>query len=73
MIPSRALTLLCAAALLAGASLARAFPGSKVSLAPLARLFGEASFGPITGALTSAYEGLLFGCGLVLGLTRRPR
>jgi DNA-binding winged helix-turn-helix (wHTH) protein len=54
-------------------ALARAFPGSKVSLAPLARLFGEASFGPITGALTSACEGLLFGCGLVLGLTRRPR
>jgi DNA-binding winged helix-turn-helix (wHTH) protein len=54
-------------------ALARAFPGSRVSLAPLARLFGEASFGPVTGALTSAYEGLLFGCGLVLGLTRRPR
>jgi DNA-binding winged helix-turn-helix (wHTH) protein len=54
-------------------ALARAFPGSRVSLAPLARLFGEANFGPITGALTSAYEGLLFGCGLVMGLTRRPR
>jgi DNA-binding winged helix-turn-helix (wHTH) protein len=54
-------------------SVARAFPGSRVSLLPLARLFGEPSFGPLTGAVTSAYEGLLFGCGLVLGLTRRPR
>lgn len=54
-------------------AVARAFPGSKVSLEPLARLLGERAFGPVTGAVTSAYEGLLFGCGLVLGLTRRPR
>jgi DNA-binding winged helix-turn-helix (wHTH) protein len=54
-------------------ALARAFPGSRVRLAPLARLLGEPAFGPVTGAVTSAYEGLFFGCGLVLGLTRRPR
>jgi len=54
-------------------AVARAFPGSRVSLAPLARLFGEPAFGPVTGAVTSAYEGLLFGLGLALGLTRRPR
>jgi hypothetical protein len=54
-------------------ALARAFPGSRVRLQPMARLFGEPAFGPVTGAVTSAYEGLFFGCGLVFGLTRRPR
>jgi hypothetical protein len=61
---------------LSGASLnlmARAFHGSHVSLAPLARLFGEPDLGPLTRTVLSACEGLLFGCGLALGLTRRPR
>jgi DNA-binding winged helix-turn-helix (wHTH) protein len=61
---------------LSGASLnllARAFHGSHVGLAPLARLLGEPDLGPLTRTALSAYEGLLFGCGLALGLTRRPR
>jgi hypothetical protein len=60
---------------LSGASLnllARAFHGSHVGLAPLARLFGEPDLGPVTRSVLSAYEGLLFGCGVALGLTRRP-
>lgn len=51
--------------------IARTFQGSQVGLAPLARMFGEAEVGPLTRAVLSAYEGMLFGCGLVLGLTRR--
>jgi DNA-binding winged helix-turn-helix (wHTH) protein len=61
---------------LAGASLntmARAFQGSQVGLAPLARLVGEREMGPLTRTVLAAYEGLLFGFGLILGLTRRPR
>ncbi len=61
---------------LGGASLdlmARSFPGSRVDLAPLARLVGEPQVGPLTRALLGGYEGLLFGAGLVMGLTRRPR
>ena len=61
---------------LAGASLntmARAFQGSQVGLAPVARLVGEREMGPLTRTVMAAYEGLLFGCGLILGLTRRPR
>jgi DNA-binding winged helix-turn-helix (wHTH) protein len=52
--------------------MARSFQGSQVGLAPLARLFGEDELGPVTRTLLSVWEGLLFGCGLVLGLTRRP-
>jgi len=61
---------------LAGASLnamGRAFQGSQVGLAPVARLLGEREMGPVTRAVLAAYEGLLFGFGLILGLTRRPR
>ena len=61
---------------LAGASLnamARAFAGSQVGLTPLARLLGEREMGPLTRTVLAAYEGLLFGFGLILGLTRRPR
>jgi len=61
---------------LAGASLnlmAKSFQGSQVGLAPLARLLGEADPGPATRAALGAYEGFLFGAGLALGLTRRPR
>ena len=53
--------------------MAHAFPGSQVGLAPLARLLGEAEPGPVTALAISAWEGLLFGSGLALGLTRRPR
>ena len=52
---------------------ARSFPDSQVSLDPLARLVGEAGPGPLTRTVISAWEGLFFGCGLALGLTRRPR
>jgi DNA-binding winged helix-turn-helix (wHTH) protein len=61
---------------LAGASLnmmARAFQGSQVGLAPLAGLVGEREMGPLTRTVLAAYEGLLFGIGLILGLTRRLR
>jgi len=75
----------CAAAALAltlgdqhlvGSSLDRmaaAFEGSDVGLAPLARLLGEEELRPLTRALVSAFEGLLFGSGLAYGLTHRPR
>ena len=61
---------------LAGASLnamARAFQGSQVGLSPVARLVGEREMGPVTRTVMAAYEGLLFGVGLILGLTRRLR
>jgi hypothetical protein len=61
-------------ATLAGVSLnaiARSFQGSQVGLAPLARLLGEPELGPLTRAVLGAWEGLLFGAGVVLGFTRR--
>ena len=53
--------------------MANAFPGSQVGLVPLSRLLGEDEPGGLTRIAISAWEGLLFGSGLVLGLTRRPR
>jgi hypothetical protein len=53
--------------------LARSFPGSQVSLEPLARLLGEASPGLATRLVIGSGEGALFGAGLAFGLTRRPR
>jgi hypothetical protein len=53
--------------------MARSFQGSQVGLAPLARVFGEPELGPRTRTALAAYEGLLFGIGLTLGLTHRPR
>ena len=52
--------------------MAHAFPGSQVGLAPLARLLGEDEPGVVTRVAISGFEGLLFGAGLALGLTRRP-
>jgi len=52
---------------------ARSFQGSQVGLAPLARLFGESELGPLTRGVLSAVEGLFFGFGVTIGLTRRPR
>ena len=46
--------------------LARGFPTSRLSLDPIGRLFGEASFGPISQAVTGGLEGALF-CGFVVG------
>ncbi len=53
--------------------LGRSFPGSQVTLDPLARWFGEATLGPLTRLVISTGEGLFFGWGLAFGLTRRPR
>jgi DNA-binding winged helix-turn-helix (wHTH) protein len=53
--------------------MAHSFPGSQVSLDPLARLLFESHPGPVTKSVISGFEGLGFGAGLVLGLTRRPR
>jgi DNA-binding winged helix-turn-helix (wHTH) protein len=52
--------------------MARSFPDSQVGLGPLARLLGEERPAVVTAAVISAWEGLLFGIGLVIGLTRRP-
>jgi DNA-binding winged helix-turn-helix (wHTH) protein len=51
---------------------AHAFPGSQVGLDPLSRLLGESEPGLVTRVVISGGEGLLFGAGLALGLTRRP-
>jgi DNA-binding winged helix-turn-helix (wHTH) protein len=53
--------------------MSRSFPGSQMSLAPLARLLGEAQPGRFTATVIGAWEGLMFGLGLVLGITHRPR
>ena len=53
--------------------MAQSFPGSQVGVAPLARLLGEQVPGVVTRVVISAFEGLLFGCGLASGLTKRPR
>ena len=45
--------------------------GSQVALTPLGRLLGETEFGPLSSAITGTGEGLLFGLGVALGLTRR--
>jgi hypothetical protein len=70
------LALTAAGGHLTGASLnllARAFEGSELRLEPLARLLGERELGPLTQGVLAFWEGALFGLGLVLGLTRRPR
>jgi DNA-binding winged helix-turn-helix (wHTH) protein len=54
-------------------AIARAAQGSQVALTPLARLVGEPDFGPVSRAVIGAGEGALFGFGLALGMTRRPR
>ena len=71
-----ALALTAAGGQLTGASLnalARAFQGSQVTLEPLARRLGEREMGPTTRGVLAVWEGALFGGGLILGLTRRPR
>ena len=53
--------------------IAEASQGSQVVLTPVGRLLGEPEFGPVSAAVLGTGEGLLFGVGLALGLTRRPR
>ena len=54
-------------------AVAREAKGSQVSLAPLGRLLGEPDFGPVSQAIIGFGEAALFGLGLTLGLTRRPK
>ena len=54
-------------------AVAQASQGSQALLTPLGRLLGEPDFGPVTQAVIGTGEGALFGFGLALGLTRRPR
>jgi DNA-binding winged helix-turn-helix (wHTH) protein len=53
--------------------MARSFPGSQVSLDPLAHLLGETHAGAVTRGVISGFEGLGFGLGVVGGMTRRSR
>ena len=53
--------------------MAQSFPQSQVGLGPVARLLGEVDPGVRTRVVISAWEGLMFGSGLVLGLTYRPK
>jgi hypothetical protein len=51
--------------------LADRFRGSSVGLTPIARALGEGDLRPLTRTVVSGFEGLLFGSGVILGLTRR--
>jgi hypothetical protein len=52
-------------------AIAQLSDGAQATLVPLGRLVGEPDYGPITAALVALGEGLVFGLGLFLGLTRR--
>jgi DNA-binding winged helix-turn-helix (wHTH) protein len=52
--------------------IAEASSGSQATLTSLGRFIGEPDFGPLTAAIIATGEGMLFGVGLALGLTRRP-
>ena len=54
-------------------AIADAAEGSRATLAPLGRLFGEADFGPLSGAILAFGECALFGAGLATGLFRPLR
>ena len=53
-------------------AIAQRSAGSQAALTPLAHLVGEPDFGPLTAAVIGTGEGVLFGFGVTLGLTRRP-
>jgi DNA-binding winged helix-turn-helix (wHTH) protein len=53
-------------------AIAKASAGSQAVLTPIGRLIGDPGFGPLTRMVIGTGEGLLFGLGLALGLTRRP-
>ena len=48
--------------------LERGFPGSRIRLDVISRIFGETSFGPVTLAVTAALEGALFTAGVVAAM-----
>jgi len=52
-------------------AIAHSSSGGPGLLGPLGRMIGEPGFGPVTAALIALGEGLTFGLGLALGLTRR--
>ena len=52
-------------------AIAQTARGSKVTLAPLGQLMGEADFGPLSQSVVGFSEAALFGLGLALGQTRR--
>ena len=54
-------------------AVAHASHGAQVELTPFSRLIGEPDFGPLSRALIGTGEGALFGLGLALGLTHRPK
>lgn len=53
--------------------LAREVPGSRLRLDHISRLFGEASFGPVTRTVTSVLEGALFAAGVVSAMALAAR
>ena len=53
--------------------LARQVPGSRLRLDHISRLFGEASFGPVTQTVTSILEGALFAAGVVSAMALAAR
>ena len=53
--------------------LARQVPGSRLRLDHISRLFGEASFGPVTRTFTSVLEGALFAAGVVSAMALAER
>jgi hypothetical protein len=54
-------------------AIAEASAGSQAMLTPLGRLIGDPNFGPVTRTVIGTGEAGIFGLGLALGLTRRPR
>ncbi len=53
-------------------AIADASAGSQAVLTPLGRLVGDPAFGRFTRTVIGTGEGIVFGLGLALGLTRRP-
>lgn len=47
--------------------------GGQAALTSLGRLIGEPDFGPISRAIIGTGEAVVFGLGLAIGLTRRPK
>jgi hypothetical protein len=54
-------------------AVSQAAHASQAALTPLGALIGEPDFGPLTRALIGTAEGVSFGLGLTLGLTRNPQ